>query len=291
MIVVILRILGCIIREMIGERKQTSSISSSPTLGCLGMARSEKMSHKCIVTTSWDDGHVLDTRLANILRKHEIGGTFYLSTKIADVWQNIRPEIPFQSLTEEGLVQLSKDFEIGAHTLHHSNLLTIPSREAEEEITKSKQALEDVLGKKIFGFCYPYGAFNNQVIGIVKKVGYKYARTTNKWQTRITDPFLMGTTIHVHSHNWISNMRNLRVARPILGKLHDWRTLAKIIFDHVYRRGGIYHLWGHSWEIERFHLWNELEGFLDYISNRRDAVYLTNHETILLTCNGKLSNK
>ena len=34
---------------------------------------------KTIVTTSWDDGHKLDLKLAALLKKYNIKGTFYIS--------------------------------------------------------------------------------------------------------------------------------------------------------------------------------------------------------------------
>lgn len=40
------------------------------------------MKKQIIVTTSWDDGHKLDLKLAKLLEKHEIRGTFIFLQKI-----------------------------------------------------------------------------------------------------------------------------------------------------------------------------------------------------------------
>jgi len=38
--------------------------------------------------------------------------------------------------------------------------------------------------------------------------------------------------------------------------------------DYVCNRGGIFHLWGHSWEIEEFGGWALLDDFLRYAADR-----------------------
>jgi hypothetical protein len=48
----------------------------------------------------------------------------------------------------------------------------------------------------------------------------------------------------------------------------------------VRKNGGIFHLFGHSWEIERFGLWDELDEVLAYIAAHDNVMYLTNGELI-----------
>jgi len=235
---------------------------------------------KCIVTTSWDDGHKLDIKLANMLQKYEIRGTFYIANRFLDARGILHLNEPFHLLSENEILQLSKYFEIGAHTVTHPNLTIIPLAEAEKEIIGSKQILEKILNEEIFGFCYPFGAYNSEIAEIVKKAGYKYARTTERFRIEVRDPFLMGTTTHVCPHNWIRNLKILGAGRPTLRGLYDWATRAKIMFDRVYRSGGIYHLWGHSWEIEKFNMWDDFEEVLEYVCNKKGVSYLTNYEVI-----------
>ena len=58
----------------------------------------------------------------------------------------------------------------------------------------------------------------------------------------------------------------------------DWETRAKLLFDKFLKRGGIYHIWGHSLVFEIDLLWDKLERVLAYISHREDVSYLTNGE-------------
>src|SRR3989344_5582292 len=98
------------------------------------------------VTTSWDDGDVLDERLAAMLEKYGLKGTFYIPR---DYWG--------ERLSDDAIRALSEKFEIGAHTLTHADLTKLSLDEAEKEIRGSKQWLEEVTGKPVGMFCYPRG--------------------------------------------------------------------------------------------------------------------------------------
>ena len=70
--------------------------------------------------------------------------------------------------------------EIGSHTLTHPNLLRIDKKKAYTEIKDSKKRIEDVIGKEVKYFAYPYGSkksFNNSIKEIVKESGYEKAYT------------------------------------------------------------------------------------------------------------------
>lgn len=42
----------------------------------------------------------------------------------------------------------------------------------------------------------------------------------------------------------------------------------------------MFHLWGHSWEIDQLVLWGSLESFLKEIARQPDVQYLTNGEAV-----------
>ena len=68
--------------------------------------------------------------------------------------------------------------EIGAHTVHHPNLGKININEQSAEIMQSKIMLEEILGKQISGFAYPFGSkksFSKKTISEVKKAGFHFA--------------------------------------------------------------------------------------------------------------------
>jgi len=52
--------------------------------------------------------------------------------------------------------------------------------------------------------------------------------------------------------------------------------LGKRFFDVVLKDGGFWHLYGHSWEIERVGLWGGLRELLDYICRHDGVSYIPN---------------
>jgi len=78
-------------------------------------------------TTSWDDGHPLDHRVAALLAKYGLTGTFYVPI-----------ETSRQVMTAREIRQLSGSFEIGAHTTHHVVLTDVSAEIAQDEIHNSK---------------------------------------------------------------------------------------------------------------------------------------------------------
>jgi len=65
-----------------------------------------------------------------------------------------------------------------------------------------------------------------------------------------------------------------------LRRVDGWAELAKMLFDSVWQQGGIFHLYGHSWEIGELGLWDDLREVLDYVSHREGVLYLTNAEIV-----------
>ena len=84
------------------------------------------------VTTSWDDGDILDRRLALLLSRYNVKGTFYVS-------KSYRPK----RLSDQDIEIIAKTHEIGAHTLTHPDLRTLSSAEQKNEISGSKKWLEE----------------------------------------------------------------------------------------------------------------------------------------------------
>ena len=70
---------------------------------------------------------------------------------------------------------------IASHTETHRNLTKLSDKEIEWELKTSKEKLEKIVGHKIDIIVYPYGAYNDKVISIAKKVGYKYGITTHPY--------------------------------------------------------------------------------------------------------------
>jgi len=68
-----------------------------------------------------------------------------------------RPE--YRTLSAEEVVQLAAGglIDIGSHTVSHQMLSAVDAKNQLQEITEGKRTLEDILGREIGLFSYPYG--------------------------------------------------------------------------------------------------------------------------------------
>jgi peptidoglycan-N-acetylglucosamine deacetylase len=226
-----------------------------------------------IVTTSWDDGHQLDLRLAELLAEFHIPGTFYISPLDAEFQ-------PTDRLSDSGVTDLAQHFEIGAHTLTHPRLPTVSQKAACDEIVNSKAYLEDITGSVVNSFCYPGGSYNEEHVQMVREAGFSYARTVERFRRDAgSDPLRAPTTVHAYSHLVdIAQAVHYGKLNPATtwGMYSHWERLAERLFDEVLEKGGVFHLWGHSWEVERNNDWAALRRILKYISRRPGVSYVVN---------------
>src|SRR3989338_5958376 len=101
------------------------------------------------ITSSWDDGHKLDLKLANILSNFGLKGTFYISKNY----------LGDDRLQGREIIEISKEHELGSHTVGHPDLVKIDLRQAIYEMSEGKKWLENILNKKIKMFSYPFGHY------------------------------------------------------------------------------------------------------------------------------------
>lgn len=234
-----------------------------------------------IVTTSWDDGHPLDLRLADLLDKYGLRGTFYVP---------LRHEAHAVMNNNEIYHIKKMGMEIGAHTLTHSVLTNLHPKSILKELTESKELLENILGESISSFCYPKGKFNSIVRSLAIDAGYRLARTTVSFRMESDfDPFCMPVTFQLFPHRFAVHIKHALKDVNLKGIVNWFEVLkmesnlvkiSNMAFNHVLQHGGIFHIWGHSWEIEQTGLWSLFEEILDHIANRQGVYYLTNSQTL-----------
>ncbi len=223
-----------------------------------------------IVTTSWDDGHENDFRLASLLNKYNLKGTFYITKDY------LKPLLP------EKIIEISRNHEIGAHTLTHPALTTLTLKEAENEITGSKIYLENLLHKPVNMFCYPCGMYNEGIKQLVRKSGFIAARTCKTGNSEFpADMFEWQITLHVSNGSPLVTAKLMVKNKLPLKSFFDWELRAKYLFDRALKTGGIFHIWGHSWEFEEKNEWEKLERVIDYIANRSNVLYRTNSQIFM----------
>ena len=124
------------------------------------------------VILTFDDGYRdFYTDVFPILKKYQVKAVVYVVPNFLDLPNNLTtPQL--KEIVNSGLV------EIGAHTMNHTYLSGLPRPRVEFEVIQSKKILEKILGFKIVSFAYPGGAFDNTIIDVVQKAGFRLAVTT-----------------------------------------------------------------------------------------------------------------
>ncbi len=234
-----------------------------------------------VITTSWDDGHPMDFKLAEILSKYNIEATFYIPQR------NAEREV----MLSDKIVELSKHFEIGGHTLNHVRLNVADKDLINKEVSGSFVWLKDLLGYDPVSFCFPGGKYNKHAVESVFHSGFQVARTTDLLSIRNTPPGkLMSTTLQIYEHHAFTYFRHLAKRRKwinlvkwlSLNAISDLRKLTDAYLNQDSRNPAIcLHLWGHSWEIEKYHLWEKLEEILKSISDNPGCEYVQNKDVRL----------
>jgi peptidoglycan-N-acetylglucosamine deacetylase len=222
------------------------------------------------ITTSWDDGHPSDLRLAELLIKHGLRGTFYVPMTAET-----------GTMTAAQLRELSSAFEIGAHTMHHVILTQKTKEGAWQEISGSKLWLEDTIGRSCRMFCPPTGAFSRQHVEMVRRADFIGLRTVELGSVDLPREraglALMPTTVQAYPHGLVAFARNAtkRMAFANLwrfvayGRTTDWPELAQRLLHRALECGGVFHLWGHSWELVDAEQWIRLDNVLQMIKETR----------------------
>lgn len=229
------------------------------------------------ITTSWDDGTVYDLKLAELLSKYDLPATFYVAKNHQ-----------YGRLEECEIRTLGRSFELGAHTLNHVVLDTLRDSLAETEIRDSKSWIEQLSGRPCEVFCFPRGKFSHRHVQMVQEAGFRGARSVELMSCRtaslVSGLALMPTTIQAFPHKQSAYLRNIfRRGRVVnlLTYLHaerdNWTTIASSLLSWISSRGGIFHLWGHAWELEQLNLWGDLDQLFQTLEQYKShAICVTN---------------
>jgi peptidoglycan-N-acetylglucosamine deacetylase len=240
------------------------------------------MSPVTIVTTSWDDGHPCDLRLAEALAESGLPATFYVPL-FGEDGKPVLGSAALRSFLKQG-------FEIGAHTITHKILTTLDNEGLSREVCGSKQLLEDQLGEEVRMFCYPRGRYDSRVIGSVQQSGFLGARTTGMLSQSLRfERFEMPTSLQAFPHPPLNYLKNLGKRGNLSGLARyfskyagckRWVDMGKVMFDEALREGGIWHLYGHSWELEELGLWDQVRELFRYVADRPGVIYATNSKAL-----------
>ncbi len=124
------------------------------------------------ILLTFDDGHWdFDTVVLPILKKYHVKATAYVIPGFIG-GSDFMSQQQIEDVVNSHLV------DVGAHTVHHIALKNISIAEDEYEVDQSKKMLEDTYHIHVVSFAYPYGAFDEQSIQVVRDAGFTTAVST-----------------------------------------------------------------------------------------------------------------
>lgn len=118
---------------------------------------------KPILLTFDDGSETVYTTALPIMQKYGFRGTAYIVYNY--MW------VPGFMNVDEVRALAAAGWEIGSHSLSHTDLTKHPARH-EDEIVRSRQKLESQLGVPVLSFAYPFGAYNKDSLAYVHSAGY-----------------------------------------------------------------------------------------------------------------------
>ncbi len=112
------------------------------------------------------------------------------------------------------LVEMSaQGMEIGSHSHSHPDLSRLTPEKQRQELSRSKEILEDLLGKRVDGFAYPYGYYDHSTLEALEYTGYRWACSTKSgWYRPQENPFLIRRITIFSGDTEVTLKRKLRFA-------------------------------------------------------------------------------
>lgn len=121
------------------------------------------------------------------------------------------PEL-IKLITKEEIAAYKNEpmIEYGSHTHLHYNLEHLNEQKCLEEVNRSKQLIEESIGKSIVSLAFPDGSYNATTIANCKKAGYENVTAVSyKLNENNTDPYILSRFTISNSTTFESNILRL----------------------------------------------------------------------------------
>jgi peptidoglycan/xylan/chitin deacetylase (PgdA/CDA1 family) len=179
-----------------------------------------------MVGLTFDDGYrdFLPHALPVLLRHGFTATLFILAGRLggSNDWSRpgpVKPLLSADDLREIG----DAGMEIGSHGLRHVRLPEVDDSELRAEVTDSRLRLQDVVGRDVPGFCYPYGDLDDRVVRAVRSAGYDYGCAVGAGP-QIGRHAIPRTLVHERDTSWRLEAKRV-VSTLTVGNRHGVRHL------------------------------------------------------------------
>ena len=147
--------------------------------------RSSLLAGARYAAVTFDDGYQdnIDNALPELAQR-KIPATFFVVTEALGSTPNWPSRSADQArlepiMTAEQIEKLPSDLvQIGSHTRTHRNLTQLSEQEARRELSESRRQLSEITHSDVKLFCFPYGAFDDNLLTWCREVGYERVFTT-----------------------------------------------------------------------------------------------------------------
>lgn len=218
-------------------------------------------------TISYDDNVTQDERLIGLMEKYQIKGTFNIIPNWFSAEDAVFPESStYINVTEKKALEIYDNelVEVANHGANHRKMTCFPVVDMLQELTDCRRKLETMYQRIVTGFAYPYGLYNEELIGVLERTGIEYSRTVN-------------STHHFGvPQNWLVLNPTCHHADPELETLtKNFLTTPDSKIEEPY----FFYVWGHTFEFDEQDNWDVIERLFEQVSGKDEEIwYATNGE-------------
>lgn len=224
------------------------------------------------VTFSYDDGVREDIRLAEVLDRYGLKGTFNLNSGLWGEDTNGRRLSP----AEIRQYIIDKGHEVALHGKHHLANGSVSVIDGIQDVLNCRLEMESAFGRILRGMAYP----NSGVTRFANNTDYQkvrqylieldiaYSRTLGGDNKRFEMP-----------EDWYAWMPTAHHNNPEIFEYID--AFLQLDFTQISTAGlrpRLFYIWGHSYEFDRKNNWEHLEKICTLLSGKEDIWYATNME-------------
>jgi len=155
-----------------------------------------------VAAVTFDDGYLstLENAAPELERLRIPAAVFVVSDFLGQMLESDSTE---RCMTSDELRRLASDLlSIGSHTAQHARMSAVDATRGHDELKRSRRTLEQILGKDVTLFCFPFGAYNPEALGWCLQAGYERVFTCDPTMAfTAPDEFVIGR-VAVEPTDW-----------------------------------------------------------------------------------------
>lgn len=188
-------------------------------------------------------------RLLDLFAKKEVKSTFFVLGWVAERYPDLIKEIH------------SQGHEVASHGYAHKRVILLSRDEFLQDIKRSKNHLEDLLGEQIIGYRAPsfsIGYSNEWAFEVLAELGFKYSSSTYPVKHDLYGTPDWPRFAYNRPENIIEipipTLRLMGKQIPIGGggyfRLYPYKLTQKLVFKYLRQEKQPYSFYFHPWEID-----------------------------------------